>query len=130
VRKAELSVPNIETVTKIIDCAQERSPEIGGLLRLAAVTGARRGELCATRWREIDKGGVVTIRHSIVDGRVDELKEKDTKTHSSRIVSIDAVTLKIVNQQHELCEARATRQCRRLSGSEYMFASTNDGLIP
>jgi integrase len=130
VRKPELSVPSVETVTRIIDFAQERSPEIGCFLRLAAVTGARRGELCAIRWRDIDKGGVVTIQHSIVDGRVDELIEKDTKTHSSRKVSIDAVTLKIVNQHHDLCEARAKRQGHRLSRSEYVFASSTGGLVP
>lgn len=130
VRRPELDVPSVEVVTKIIDFAQDRNAEIGCFLRLAAVTGARRGELCAIRWRDIDKIGVVTIQHSIVDGRVDELIEKDTKTHSSRKVSIDSVTLEIVNRHHALCEARARSHGRRLSRAEYVFASSVDGLIP
>jgi len=57
VDRVELEVPDVETVTKIINFAQERNPDIACFLRLAAVTGARRGELCAIRWRDFDKSG-------------------------------------------------------------------------
>lgn len=130
VRKPRLSVPSVDTVTRIIDFAHEQNPEIGCFFRLAAMTGARRGELCAIRWRDIDKSGVVTIKHSIVDGRVDELLVNDTKTHSSRKVSIDAVTLKILNEHHVRCEVRAKQQNRRLSRNEFVFASSVDSLVP
>lgn len=55
VNRPELEIPNVEVVTQIINFAEERNPDIACFLRLAAVTGARRGELCAIRWRDFDK---------------------------------------------------------------------------
>ena len=52
VDRPELEIPNVEVVTQIINFAEERSPDIACFLRLAAVTGARREELCAVRWRD------------------------------------------------------------------------------
>lgn len=51
----------------------------GALVWLAMTTGARRGELCALRWKHVDLvNGVLTLRRSIAqDGT--ETEEKDTK---------------------------------------------------
>lgn len=70
-------------------------------LRLAAVTGARRGELCALRWRHVDlEAASLHIAGSIVE--VDgALIEKDTKTHAERRVSLDAGTIAMVAQHRD-----------------------------
>lgn len=130
VNRVELEVPDVETVTKIINFAEERNPDIACFLRLAAVTGARRGELCAIRWRDFDKSGALSIKHSIVDGRNDELIEKGTKTHASRKVVIDAMTLKVVDSQRERCEERSRACGRRFSRNSFVFASSLDGSVP
>ena len=54
---------------------------------LAAATGARRSELVALRWSDIDIGRAsLTIRYGVVLGP-DGLVEKGTKTHAVRNVS-------------------------------------------
>jgi integrase len=130
VDRVELEVPDVETVTQIIKFAEKRNPDIACFLRLAAVTGARRGELCAIRWRDFDKIGALSIKHSIVDGRNDELIEKGTKTHASRKVMIDPLTMRVVNSQRERCEERSKACGRKLSRNSFVFASSLDGSAP
>ncbi len=38
----------------VIEAAEERDPRLAPLLMLAALTGMRRGELCALRWTDVD----------------------------------------------------------------------------
>ncbi len=130
VDRIELDVPDVETVTRIINRAQERNPDIACFLRLAAVTGARRGELCAIRWRDFDKSGALTIKHSIVDGRNDELIEKGTKTHASRRVVIDELTMRVVDSQRERCEERSKACAKKFTRNNFVFASSLDGSVP
>lgn len=130
VDRVEFEVPDVETVTKIINFAQVRNPDIACFLRLAAVTGARRGELCAMRWRDVDKNGTLSIKHSIVDGRNDELIEKGTKTHASRKVMIDALTMRVLNTQRERCEERSKDCGKKFSRNSFVFSSSLDGSLP
>jgi integrase len=130
VDRVELEVPDVETVTQIINFAEERNPDIACFLRLAAVTGARRGELCAIRWRDFDKSGALSIKHSIVDGRNDELIEKGTKTNATRKVVIDVLTMRVVDSQRERCEERSKACGRRFSRNNFVFASSLDGSVP
>jgi integrase len=130
VDRIELEVPDVETVTQIINFAEERNPDIACFLRLAAVTGARRGELCAIRWHDFDKKGALSIKHSIVDGRNGELIEKGTKTHASRKVVIDALTLRVVESQRARSEERSKACGRKFSRSNFVFSSSLDGSMP
>ena len=130
VDRVELEVPDVATVTQIINFAQERNPDIACFFRLAAVTGARRGELCAIRWRDFNKSGSLSIKHLIVDGRRDELIEKGTKTLASRKVVIDALTLRVVDSQRERCEERSRACGKKFSRNNFVFASSLDGSVP
>ena len=130
VHRRELEIPNAEVVMQIINFAEERNPDIACFLRLAAITGARRGELCAIRWRDFDKLGMLSIKHSIVDGNNNELIEKGTKTHASRKVSIDPMTMVAVDAQQERCEARSKECGSKFSRNNFVFAGTLDGSLP
>lgn len=65
------------------------------LLLLAATTGARRGELCALRWDDIDfDAGIVTVRRALSDGGPGEgLVEKSRKAAGVSRSTLDAGTL-------------------------------------
>jgi integrase len=46
--------PQDEDATRLLSAAMAEDAELGLLLRLAVLLGARRGELCALRWPDID----------------------------------------------------------------------------
>ena len=49
VRKHEIHPPSPDAVAELVQAAEQDGPEFPVFLRLAAATGARRGELCALR---------------------------------------------------------------------------------
>jgi integrase len=44
----------VEEVQKMIAAADKDDPDMAALIAIAAVTGARRGELCGLRWGDVD----------------------------------------------------------------------------
>ena len=65
-------------------------------IRLAIFTGARRGELTALRWRDIDwKSGTLRIASNIV-ATTDGLIEQSPKGGNSRVVTLDPETLMVL----------------------------------
>lgn len=70
-----------------------------------AMTGMRRGELLALRWRDVDlAAGTVRVRRSVgvvlVKGQKSYLKEGDTKTAKPRVVDLDAATVDVFKAWH------------------------------
>jgi integrase len=85
--------PSPEGAARIVAAAWSEDVEWGLLVWLLLVTGARRGEILALRWQNLDlRTGVLSIRHS-VDAQRGTPTIKDTKTHQSRRISLDAATV-------------------------------------
>jgi len=92
-----------EDVKAVIAAAAEVHDMAPVALRLAAVTGARRGELAALRWVEIE-GSVLAIDSAIVvvktgTGRGKrELLDAPTKTGDRRVVALDGRTIELLEE--------------------------------
>ncbi len=86
------------------------------LIRLAAMTGLRRGELAGLRWSDVDLvAGTLSVRQAttVVDGRP---VTGDVKTkRSRRVVDIDASTLAVLRAW-----AKQQKQYRLLFGPEWI----------
>jgi integrase len=54
IRTPEVVPPSPAEVRGLIEDAQIRNPDMGALLWLAALLGARQGELCSLRWKDVD----------------------------------------------------------------------------
>jgi integrase len=95
-RRVAAKPPTPEQVIGLIEAAKRSRPELGLFLRVAAVSGARRGELIALRWSSVDLvGGSLLIERAMVQvGR--EAIEKDTKTHQARRLALDAGTVDLL----------------------------------
>ena len=90
VEHRQVKAPSVEVVREVIESAVQRDPRLAPLLMLAALTGLRRGELCALRWTDVDlQLGIIEVSRSlvVVPGG---LAEKTTKTGRSRKVALDA----------------------------------------
>jgi integrase len=115
--------PTPAELALLLDAAERRDPELETFLVLSAATGARRSELVALRWPDIDFGRrVVTIRRGIVLGPLG-LEEKDTKTHQARRVTLDeATTNALVRHRHTAVEQAAIARMT-LADDGFVFTS-------
>lgn len=99
------------------------------LIRLAFYTGARRGELLALRWSDVDfEAGTIRFERNAVeiDGR---RVEHSTKSGKSRVVSIDDETVAILRR------CKAQQNSMRLSYGEHwhetdLVIANSDGSAP
>lgn len=74
---------------------------VGPVIRLAAATGARRGELLALRWPDVDfQTSVLSIKRSIVVVK-GKIIEKSTKTKQSRNVKLPLSTIQVLLMHKE-----------------------------
>jgi integrase len=122
--------PSPADVTRLIELAAGRDVALAAFLFLAAVTGARRSELVALRWAEVDLvRGVVEIRRGVVLGR-DGIVEKDTKTHAVRRVALDPAAVRHLVAHRERSEQVATMCGTVLDGSAFVFSHEPDGSRP
>ncbi|HEV2784113.1 MAG TPA: hypothetical protein VGX25_32400 [Actinophytocola sp.] len=64
-------------------------PDLGLLVWLAMITGARRGELCALRWRHLEPTRQVLVIEAAIAQDGAETWEKDTKLHQRRHITLD-----------------------------------------
>ena len=94
-----------EDVAKVIAEARKTNPAMALYLWLAAVTGARRGEVCALQVGDIDlERGIIHIAFSyvVVGG---QRVRKDTKTHQDRYLAIDPVTCAMIREHLDAIRA-------------------------
>jgi integrase len=128
--KADLSPPNVDQVALILEAARDVDPDLARFLHIAASTGARRGEVCALRWRNIDTAAqTLTIERSIIEVP-GGLAEKDTKTHANRRIALDPGTLRIFEEQRDESLARARHVDMDITDQSFVFSREPDGMIP
>lgn len=131
VRSHVLNPPEPEDVRRLIAEAELRDPDLACFLLLAATTGARRGELCAIRWSDLDlKSGSLTISRSVIETLGTKLIEKDTKTHSSRRIALDEGSIEAAALQWDRCRQRARSCGATLPDSAHVFSGDPAGERP
>jgi integrase len=130
-RRFEIRPPSPEQVRALLDAAGKNAPDLAMLLRLAAVTGARRGELCALRFSDVGLASrSLTISRSISGERGADLIEKDTKTHSVRTIALDEETAKELDRQRERMRQRAEAVGTSLGAAAHVFSDDPAGALP
>ncbi len=94
-----------EEVRRVLVAAATIAVEAAVALRLAAVTGARRSELAALRWEDLE-GDRLTIDSSIAivrhgdrnDRQAPTLRDDPTKKANQRSVGLDPATVELLGQ--------------------------------
>jgi integrase len=68
-RPADIRPPAPEQVVALVDAVGAEDPAFATFLRLAATTGARRSQLLALRWSDVDFGhGALSFTRAVVEG--------------------------------------------------------------
>ncbi len=128
IERTELKVPTSEEVRILLAAANQRNERWGMLLTLAVLTGARRGELCAIRWTDIEDDSI-RIRRSLY--RAGDVRgEKSTKTGRERRVTIATGGMKIIESWKRRCLDLAAEADVDLVPDGFVVAALPDGSRP
>ena len=131
VHAEQIQAPDVEQVRAIIAAADQKDPTIAALLFVGALTGARRGELCALRWSDLDwNAGVLTIARSVYELRGGIWGEKATKRHQVRRLSLDEVGLEVLRRHRHEVERLATDLELEVRPDAFMFSRSPVGAEP
>ena len=80
VPRTDIVPPSAGAVRRVLELARGSDPALFSFIAVALATGARRGEVCALRWRDVDlEGRVVRIFSSVCETSAG-LLVKGTKT--------------------------------------------------
>ncbi len=102
-KKMTRGVMSVEEVGAVLATAAAVHSSVHLALRLAALAGARRGELAALRWDSVIDARVM-IDHNITIDRTKLTKDPErlvhapTKTGDRRTVSLDEMTLELIEK--------------------------------
>jgi integrase len=132
VHKAEIAAPEPGDVVKLIRAAEEIEPTMAALFTLAALTGARRGELCALRWSDLDmQEGTLRFARSIYETHKDGgWDEKPTKTHGVRRVGLDEVAIAVIEKHQARVLDLADDLGVTVAPDAFMFSRSPAGAEP
>jgi integrase len=90
-------------------------------------TGARRGELCALRWRDVDFAAAIVRIGSSIGQLGTRVWEKDTKTHQRRRIVLDAQSLALLRAYLVRRAQQAALLGVELDEGAFVFSSSPDG---
>jgi integrase len=124
VRQKKRTATPPSAVVKMIEHARSSGQNALALyVWLVAITGVRRGELCAVQVRDVDLDAAVlhvAYNYVVKGGRK---VRKDTKTHQDRYLAIDPVTCTLVQEHLTAAEAALADTGVTLTQDAYLFSN-------
>jgi integrase len=131
VHTAQIDAPDPAQVRAIVEAAEKVEPALAATLLLAALTGARRGELCALRWSDVDwHAGTLTIARSVYEVAGGGWAEKSTKTHQARRIGLDDFALEVLRRHRRNVDALCADLGLDVLPDGFMFSRSPVGAEP
>jgi integrase len=129
---SRITPPSPDALAEALTRIDELDPDFGVFLRLAATTGARRSQLCALRWTDVDlAASTITFARGMVDGGPGVgVVEKATKTGQIWKVSLAPGTAKRLEDYRAVCVSRAKAARVDLPSDAFVFPVPVDGSHP
>jgi hypothetical protein len=99
VEQRDPTLPTLDQIALLVRLTKDSDPVLSAAIMLAALTGCRRGELCGLRWGDVDEARMVlNVRRAAKRAQGGEKIIGPTKTHKTRRLSIDDVTVAVINE--------------------------------
>jgi integrase len=125
--------PEPEQARRYLDAVEAASPTLGALLRLAALTGARRGELCGLRWSDLDaERATLTVFRNLTSPKGTRAAEGPTKNRRRRPLPLSDEALAELVGHRARCEMLCSLAGVALDPHGYIFTleAYCDGSVP
>lgn len=130
-KRSMVSAPVVADVQRLIGTAEREGDLVLATgIALGAVTGCRRGELCALRWSDIDwQRGTLRVTRSltVIDTNV---TEGPTKTHGHRFIAIDDAVGAMLAKRRSDQEDYAAQIGASLVSDPFILSRSADGSQP
>lgn len=118
-RRRQSTTPTPEEVALLIENAE---PDLAVMIRLAAVTGVRRGQLVALCWSDVDLDNLaISFTRGVVLG-ANGIEVRGSKTGWAATLSIDAGTAKALAAHQERMKERVRSAGGRWTDTCYLFS--------
>lgn len=131
IHAAQVKAPSPEEVRTILEAAERLEPALAVLLLVAALTGARRGELCALRWNDLDwDDAVLTVARSVYETPGGGWAEKPTKSHAVRRVGLDEFALTVLGRHRSAVDQTAKDLELIVPADAFIFSRSPTGSEP
>ncbi len=124
----ELVIPSRPEINAIVMEARRRDERKGMLLALAALTGMRRGELCALKWEDVSEDGLRVRRSLYRAGK--KRGEKLPKGGRPRDVALDGAGGMLLRAWRVQCEKWAIDADEDPNGLVYVVGKDPAGKEP
>ena len=130
-QRHDVHLPDAERVRVALHRLKEIDDEFACFVRLAAATGARRGELCGLRWSDVDiEAGELRIEAGLITTTESGVVRQDTKTHTRRRVAVDDDTVATLREHLGVMQTRAAIAGVTVAADGYVFSHAVDGSKP
>jgi len=131
VPRSTVTPPSLDEVRLLMALAAQADPTLSCWLDIATATGARRGEICALRWSDVDLNrATVRIERSVAVTKQSGVYFKTTKTDRFRLVSLTNRAVRSLTILHDHAVADATAQGRAVSGDDLVFTNDPEARVP
>lgn len=123
-----VATPDSSAVGALIRYVSDIDPDLAAYVRLAAVTGARPGEMCGLRWRDIDwEKSEIAILRRVIKAEPEPLVKDLTKTGKTRRIPLDDGTIAALREHRQRFEDRATEIGVAPAKDAFVFSDAADG---
>lgn len=129
-RSKPVEVPTPGELDGLYEAAKDTDGVLAAAIALAGLTGARRGELCALRWSDVDLTvGAVRIARSLTNTS-GAVHIGPTKTHQERVVGLDDRGVKILRARWEAQREFAEKAGTTLAEDPYVLSYNANSAEP
>ncbi|MGO8873688.1 MAG: tyrosine-type recombinase/integrase [Acidimicrobiales bacterium] len=130
VPRPTMKVPTPEQLSQLVKTAERMDPVIASAIALAALTGARRGELIALKWSDLDLvTGRVRISKSLTVANNTQ-HVGPTKTHASRDIALDPIAVEVLKRRWGYMLDLSERAESPLVDDPYVLSYNANGASP
>jgi integrase len=129
VEPADIRPPSIDQVRRLLDVVRGDDIEFFTYLHLAALSGARRSQLLALRWADVDVGhAALGFSRALVEGPTGPVL-RPTKNRRTYRVALDPASVKLL-VAHRLRADERARHVGGVTGGGFVFTDDPAGRRP